>query len=114
MRKLIFGICGVWGFLLFFSCSTNKENAENNSSQVWAEGIQTLSGTITKVNQEKDGQSLILTNKNQMNFDVIVSIPNLNENANQYRQFEVGEFVTFKGNQLEGGTFIVREILETR
>lgn len=96
------------------SCTLNNSPKNSSSDQIWSEGISTLTGTIKKVNPEKDGQTLILITNNQVESELIVSIANLGENKNQYRIFEVGEYLTFKGNLLENGIFIVREILETQ
>ena len=98
------------------ACNTNKtgQEPETTSSEVWAEGITTITGTITSVTPEKDGQTIELTNNKGVKYTAVVSIPNLRENASQYRKFEVGETVGFKGNLLDNQRMVVREILETR
>ncbi len=107
---------------LQISCEANKPNAETaettetttSENEVWTEGITTITGTISSVNQEKDGQTIILFNNKGVEYTAVISIPNLGENAAQYRKFEVGENVGFKGNLIENQRMVVREVLETK
>ncbi len=107
-------------FIFFnFSCEANKQNAETtetttSESQVWTEGITTITGTISSVTQEKDGQTVVLTNNKGIEYTAVISIPNLGENAAQYREFKVGEEIGFRGNLIENQRMAVREVLEMR
>jgi len=100
--------------LIISSCNTNKTNqaTEEASSEVWTEGITTITGIISSVTQEKDGQTIVLTNNKGIEYTAIISIPNLGENASQYRKFEAGENVGFRGNLIENQRMVVREVLE--
>ena len=105
--------------IFIFSCEANKNNSETaetttENSEVWTEGITTITGTISKVTQEKDGQTILLSNNKGIEYTAVISIPNLGENANQYRKFEVGEAVGFKGNLIENQRMVVREVLEMK
>lgn len=113
MKNPIYKILSVFIILFMLSCTTTKSKNDTTINEVWEEGISTLTGTITKVTPEKDGQSLVLTIPNQIEYNLIVSIPNLGENAVHYRTFRIGEYLTFKGNLGKDNTMIVREILET-
>ena len=113
MKNPIYKILSVFIVLFLLSCTTTKSNTDTTNNEVWEEGISTVTGTITKVTPEKDGQSLVLTIPNQIEYNLIVSIPNLGENAVHYRTFRIGEYLTFKGNLGKDNTMIVREILET-
>ena len=110
-------------FMIFnFSCEAHKQNAETTESgemtstqnEVWTEGITTITGTISNVIQEKDGQTIVLYNNKGIEYTAIISIPNLGENAPQYRQFEVGEEIGFRGNLIENQRMVVREVLEMK
>ena len=114
MKNPIYKILSVFIVLFMLSCTTNKSNTELSNNEVWEEGISTLTGTITKVTPEKDGQSLVLMTQQKIEYNLIVSIPNLGENAAQYRNFRIGDYLTFKGNLGKDNTMIVREILETK
>ena len=114
MKKQLLKILSVFIVLISLSCTVNNSSNESSNTEVWEEGISTLTGTITKVTPEKDGQSLVLMTQHQIEYNLIVSIPNLGDNAAQYRKFEVGEYISFKGNLLDNRTLIVREVLETR
>ena len=101
------------------SCEANKNNSETSettteNTEVWTEGITTITGTISKVTQEKDGQTIVLSNNKGIEYTAVISIPNLGENANQYRKFEVGETVGLKGNLIENQRMVVREVLEMK
>lgn len=98
------------------SCKTNNVSQENSEagSEVWAEGISTISGTISEVIQEKDGQTITLYNNKGVKYTAVISIPNLGENHSQYRKFNVGEMVNFKGNLIENQRMVVREVLEMK
>lgn len=110
-------------FIFFnFSCEAHKQNTEATESsemtstqnEVWTEGITTITGTISNVIQEKDGQTIVLDNNKGIEYTAVISIPNLGENAAQYRQFEVGEEIGFRGNLIENQRMVVREVLEMR
>ena len=116
-------ISGMASFIFFnFSCEANKQNTEATESgemtstqnEVWTEGITTITGTISNVIQEKDGQTIVLYNNKGIEYTAVISIPNLGENAAQYRQFEVGEEIGFRGNLIENQRMVVREVLEMR
>ena len=100
----------------FISCKTNNPAQENQTAQseIWAEGMTTITGTISSVTEEKDGQTIMLTNNKGIEYTAVVSIPNLGKNAAQYRKFEVGESVGFRGNLIENQRMVVREVLEMR
>ncbi len=100
------------------ACKTNNISQENNhttpESEVWEEGITRITGIISKVTQEKDGQTIMLTNNKGIEYTAVISIPNLGENHAQYRKFEVGEEIGFKGNLIENQRMVVREVLEMK
>lgn len=106
--------------LIVTSCKTNKivEESDNNATtEVWEGGITGISGIISEVKQEKDGQTIKLTNNKGISYTAVISIPNLGENHEQYRKFEVGENVGFRGETFKIGEeirMVVREVLETR
>ncbi len=102
--------------LALSSCNTNKtpQATAEATGEVWAEGITTITGTISSVTPEKDGQTIVLTNNKGIEYTAVISIPNLGENAAQYRQFKVGENVGFRGNLIENQRMVVREVLEMR
>src|SRR5690606_37573888 len=101
------------------ACESNKiqNETEETNGEVWENGTATISGVISEITQEKDGQTIKLTNNKGVNYTAVVSISNLKENASQYRKFEVGESVSFKGEFFKLGEenrMVVREVLETR
>ncbi len=105
--------------IFLISCEANKKTTEvtettTSENEVWEEGITSITGTISSVKQEKDGQTIVLHNNKGVEYTAVISIPNLGDNAAQYRKFEAGETVTFKGNLIENQRMVVREILETR
>lgn len=105
------------GFIITFnSCETRKTTQATQEAQteVWTEGLTNITGTISSVTQEKDGQTIKLTNNKGIEYTAVVSIPNLGENASQYRKFQVGEHIGFRGNLIENQRMIVREILEMK
>lgn len=107
-------------FIFFnFSCEANKQNTETSETtaenqEVWTEDTTTITGTIASVTQEKDGQTIVLFNNKGVEYTAVISIPNLGENAAQYREFKVGEEIGFRGNLIENQRMVVREVLETK
>lgn len=106
-------------FIFFTSCEANKKTTETtetttSENEVWEEGITSITGTISSVKQEKDGQTIVLYNNKGVEYTAVISIPNLGENASQYRKFEVGEKIGFKGNLIENQRMVVRQILEMK
>ena len=107
-------------FIFFnFSCEANKQNAETSETttenqEVWTEDTTTITGTISSVTQEKDGQTIVLFNNKGVEYTAVISIPNLGQNAAQYRQFKVGEEIGFRGNLIENQRMVVREVLEMK
>ena len=116
MKKIVFILTMSVFTLCLTSCNSNKMNnePETTSNEVWAEGISTITGKISSVTPEKDGQTIELINNKGVKYIAVVSISNLRENAAQYRKFEVGESVGFKGNLLDNQRMVVREVLETK
>lgn len=122
MKKLVFTLAISAFTIGLISCEANKKNAEStetaetttSESEVLADGITTITGTISSVTPEKDGQTIVLTNNKGITYTAVISIPNLRENATQYRKFEVGETVGFKGNLLDNQRMVVREVLEMK
>jgi hypothetical protein len=112
MKPLVF-ICAL---AIFFSCKSNQTTDTNQpeTTEVWENGLTNITGVISKVTPEKDGQTVMLTNNKGIEYTAIVSIPNLGKNAAQYRQFKVGENVGFRGNLVENQRMIVREVLEMK
>lgn len=105
--------------MLNLSCEANKKNAETSETsaenqEVWTEDLTTITGTISSVIQEKDGQTIVLFNNKGVEYTAVFSIPNLGENAAQYRQFKVGEEIGFRGNLIENQRMVVREVLEMK
>lgn len=122
MKKLSFILSIFAVIFTVTSCKTNKvatETAESTettetTTEVWEGGTMTISGVISDVKQEKDGQTITLTNTKGITYTAIISIPNLGENHAQYRKFTIGETVSFKGELFESQRLIVREVLEMR
>ncbi|SMC65944.1 hypothetical protein [Moheibacter sediminis] len=118
MKKSIFISTVIVFSLVLTSCKTNKVVAETTeNAEVWEGGITGISGIITEVTQEKDGQTIKLTNNKGISYTAVISIPNLGENHAQYRKFEVGENVGFRGETFKMGDeirMVVKEVLETR
>jgi|SRR5690606_8770071 len=107
--------------LVFTACESNQTpqaNTEiNGHTEVWENGVSTVKGVISKVTPEKDGQTIELTTDKGVKYTAVVSIPNLRENASQYRKFEVGESIGFKGEFFKLGEenrMVVREVLEMK
>lgn len=119
MKKLSFLLAICVGVLAITSCKTSKitEGSEGSASEVWENSSSVISGIISEVTQEKDGQTIKLTNNKGISYTAVISIPNLGENHAQYRKFAPGEKVIFKGETFQMGEetrMIVREVLETR
>lgn len=118
MKKSIF-ILSALAFMTT-SCKTSKvtEASEatetTETTEVWEGGTMTITGVISDVKQEKDGQTITLTNNKGITYTAVISIPNLGENHAQYRKFAPGETVSFKGDLFESQRLIVREVLEMR
>lgn len=115
MKKSIF-ILSALAFMTT-SCKTSKvtEASETTeTTEVWEGGTMTITGVISDVKQEKDGQTITLTNTKGITYTAVISIPNLGENHAQYRKFAPGETVSFKGDLFESQRLIVREVLEMR
>lgn len=116
MKKSIF-ILAVLSFLFTVtSCKTNKMTTETTetTTEAWEGGMMTVSGIISDVKQEKDGQTITVTNTKGITYTAVISIPNLGENHAQYRKFEIGESVSLKGELFENQRLIVREVLDLR
>jgi len=114
MKKIFLGI---FIALFAFSCETVKDTGQtqnDSAPEIWEEGISTLTGVITNVVQEKDGQTITLKARDGKDYSCVVSIPNLRENYEQYRVFKEGENITFRGNLLNGNRMTVREVIENR
>ena len=106
-----------------YACSSNKAGQTTNNgemmaasettsgAEVWEEGLSVITGTISSVETNKDGQTLVLYNNKGIKYTAVVSTANLGDNAFQYRTFKIGENVAFKGNLLDNQRVIVREIL---
>lgn len=102
---------------IFGIVSCKNSAPEHNNTQtpeIWEEGISTITGLITEVKQEKDGQTIRLADNKGTEYTAVISIPNLRENAGQYREFKVGERISFKGNLSPDKRMVVREVLEMR
>ena len=98
--------------LFLSSCHIRKID---KTQTVWEQGISTINGKIESVKQEKDGQTIQFKTNEGESYVVVVSIPNLGENAHQYREFKVGEEIGFQGETLSLDNqkrMIVRSILE--
>lgn len=113
MRNSVF-IIALFLFMAMISCKNSITRQNTQAPEIWEEGISMIAGVITDVKQEKDGQTIRLTNKKGTEYTAIVSIPNLRENAGQYREFKVGETISFKGNLNPDNLMIVRQVLEMR
>jgi hypothetical protein len=104
---------------IFISCSNPGSNEdpepviENpaDNPNLNQEELILVSGQITDVKAEKDGQTISLTDQNGTELKVLLSIPNLRQNADQYREFKVHEFITFKGEYVSDQRMIVRELV---
>lgn len=120
MKNSVFTLAILTVTLSLTSCKTNKmaaettESATETTTEVWEGGTMTISGKISDVKQEKDGQTITLTNSKGITYTAVISIPNLGENHAQYRKFQVGEEASFKGELFENQRLIVREVLELR
>lgn len=101
---------------LLVNCKIQKtENFYNESKEVWEEGISMLTGTVTEIRaKEKNSQRFILTDKNQVEYELILTVEDLNATSSQYREIRIGEYLSFKGNLNQNKKMIVREILETQ
>lgn len=114
MRGSIFISVLLVSGMVIISCTSKmgvQTSGEIKSNEVWEEGLSIVTGTISVIEQNKDGQNLILYNNKGIKYTAIVNPTNLGNNAFQYRSFKVGESVGFKGNLLENQQLIVREIL---
>ena len=116
MKNSVFALAILTVILSITACKTNKMAAETTgtTTEVWEGGTMAISGKISDVKQEKDGQTITLTNSKGITYTAVISIPNLGENHTQYRKFQVGEEVSFKGELFENQRLIVREVLELR
>lgn len=104
-------------FLFSFSCETVKNAGQTQNGpepEIWEEGISTLSGIITKVVQEKDGQTVTLKTGGGIEYICVISVPNLGDDHGRYREFKPGENITFRGNLSTKNRMTVREVLENR
>lgn len=112
MKSLILLI----GFMtIFWACETQKTTQnpmEANTTEVNYEENFMISGNVIEVKQEKDGQTLKVINNKGVEYTAILSIPNLKENASQYRKYEIGEYVQFQGDLHENQVLIVREVVK--
>lgn len=113
MRNPVF-IIVLFLFMAMISCKNSVPRENTQTSEIWEEGISMITGVITDVKEEKDGQTIRLTDKKGIEYTAVISIPNLRENAGQYREFKVGETISFKGNLNPDNRMIVREVLEMR
>lgn len=100
--------------LTIYSCNSVKKINNDRTNEVWEKGIITISGTIIEIRQEKDGQTIMLEDKNGNLYNCILSISNLGDKQFQYRTFNIGEDITFRGNLSQEMQLTVREILENR
>lgn len=115
MKNTVLSILALGFILTLNACNANKTTqATETSNEVWAEGITTITGIISNVIQEKDGQTIMLTNNKGIEYTAVVSTANLGDNAAQYREFKVGESIGFRGNLIENQRMVVREVLESK
>ena len=118
--KTMFKKCFFLPFLIslftFYSCQTNKTSTNDNAAEteLWEQGISMVTGEITGVKQEKDGQTIRLRDNKGTEYTAVISIPNLGDKAGQYREFKVGETISFKGNLNPDNRMVVREVLEMK
>lgn len=115
MKKPLLWLIPSIFLLINFSCK-NSIPSQNNSqnTEIWEGGISMITGVITSVKPEKDGQTIRLTDNIGNQYSAIISIPNLGDNSAQYREFKVGETIGFRGNLSPDNQMMVREVLELR
>src|SRR5690606_4374923 len=111
MKKLALLI----GIALFVSCNETKKeelpeetiDQTSNLPAVSDEKLTLVSGTIKEVKQEKDGQTISLIDQNGTEIIAVISIPNLRDNADQYRSFQANDFITFKGEYVSDQRMVI-------
>lgn len=116
MKKLIL----ISGIFLFLSCDNLRKDElpidtieqPTDLPTVPEEQLTLISGTIQEVKAEKDGQTISLTDQNGNEIKALISIPNLRENGEQYREFKKDDFIIFKGEYVSDERMVIRELVK--
>ncbi|PIF62431.1 MULTISPECIES: hypothetical protein [unclassified Flavobacterium] len=89
--------------LSFVSCSSGK--------------TATVSGKVSAIQKGKDGYTATIENTKGRTYFGTISIPNMNNNPQLFKQAEIGDTITVKGEVWKMGKekqITVREILELK
>jgi len=111
MKNLVLIAVVAMGLFGTTSCTSQKNNmgkTEKNENQI------SVTGTVTGIENGKDGYMASLQTKEGQIYVATISIVNLGENRAQYKTHQVGDQITVKGTSwkdAEGKTYItVREL----
>lgn len=119
MKTLRLNLFAILCLSVMTACSTRtpEKSADAHAEipeEIWDQGIYSIFGTVISVQPLKDGQNVLLKEKNGREYRAMVSLANLGDRAFQYRIFTIGEEIGFRGTLSSANEMKVTEILETR
>lgn len=111
MKKIILIGGLILGTFNIISCTANKSA---QSSTMDDKNIMSASGTITHIENGKDGYMATIKNADGKEYIATISIVNLQKSGSQFKRYEVGDTITVKGSSWkdeQGKTYIAAEKL---
>ncbi len=94
MKKILTGITAI--FILSAASSCSSQKPQTASEQQISE--KEVVGTITAIENGKDGYMATLTDKKGQNAIVTISIVNLQKSGGTFKRYAVGDVIRAKGN----------------
>lgn len=111
MKKIILSGVLVSGIFSITGCATNKMAQVTSADDKM---IMSASGTITHIENGKDGYMATIRDAGGKEYMVTISIVNLQKSGSAYKRYQVGDAITVKGpswNDDQGRVYITAEKL---
>ncbi|WP_051349485.1 hypothetical protein [Chryseobacterium gregarium] len=111
MKKIILLGGLVFGTFSIISCTVNKPV---QSTSMDDKNVMSASGTITHIENGKDGYMATIKDANGKEYTATISVVNLQKSGSQFKRYEVGDTITVKGpswKDEQGKTYITAEKL---
>ncbi|MCJ8155095.1 hypothetical protein MKJ01_15105 [Chryseobacterium sp. SSA4.19] len=111
MKKIIFTACLLLSTVSIISCTASKMNEPSNSE---SQNSVAVSGTVTHIENGKDGYMATVKNSSGKEYIITISMVNLQKSGIQFKRYNVGDTITVTGpswKDEQGKVYITAEKL---